>query len=178
MSLVRTLTSVLIIAVLNCADANLPNLITKPRNFTAVEGADILLPCEVEHIGAYKSGWLKIHEPNSIDTLLTVGHLTIVGNTRYQVRDTSLFIQNVKQLDTGVYTCRVNTEPPMQVTHQLVVKKTTTQPVTLVTQQLNHTTHSNHRISKLLNADDVNGASTINCAHPALIVLLTVLLAN
>ena len=99
-----------------------------PGTVVLAEGEEAVVRCEVWHQANYTVMWSKAHRAG--DRLLTVngetvtrdGRVGVVHEERKEEIDNYLLtISSLTAADSGLYTCEVNTEPPLRSFYQLEV---------------------------------------------------------
>ncbi|KAK0177522.1 hypothetical protein PV328_001569 [Microctonus aethiopoides] len=97
-----------------------PHFEGESQNVTAQAGATVILDCKISLLQGKTVSWVRRHEDGEKMTLLTYGHQTYTGDSRYTVEfqypdNWRLKIRNVNSSDEGQYECQISTHPPMTI---------------------------------------------------------------
>ncbi|CAL1534820.1 unnamed protein product [Lymnaea stagnalis] len=104
-----------ILVYLPCVTSLRPNMDNTITNMTVIEGRTAILPCIVSNLGRHQ---VKVVWLDKWKTVLTLNEGRIIDDARYSVSHQSdeewnLHLDKVKYGDQGLFTCQINTEPPM-----------------------------------------------------------------
>ncbi|KAL8610799.1 hypothetical protein ACOMHN_016782 [Nucella lapillus] len=103
--------------------ANYPHFLTTQTTITTRVGSDVVLPCHVNSLRKSLVMWFK--DERGGGKVLSLRKKVHSGDRRHKIMHTqkpewSLQIRKVKPDDLGIYTCVVNTSPPITRTVELV----------------------------------------------------------
>ncbi|XP_053203011.1 protein amalgam-like [Panonychus citri] len=98
---------------------NHPKIKSKALTLAANEGDTITFPCEVDDLGSLSVTWGS--KKGSNVTQLFFGSYRFLQDDRVYLDGTNLVIKNVKQTDSGIYTCKVSTDKEISVNHTFFV---------------------------------------------------------
>ena len=109
------------------AFSQLPHLEHTSTNnlHSAEEGDEVRLPCTVRNQGNNTVLWTKSHPGG--DNVLTVNKVRVTPDTRVNLIHNEggevyiLLISNLTVADSGLYSCELNTQPPLRSFHKLQV---------------------------------------------------------
>ena len=101
---------------------------TSTDNFhSAEEGDEVRLTCRVRNQGNNTVLWTKSHPGG--DNVLTVNRVRVTPDTRVNLIHNEggevyiLLISNLTIADSGLYSCELNTQPPLRSFHKLQVEE-------------------------------------------------------
>ena len=95
--------------------------------YSAGEGDEVKLPCTVRNQGNNTVLWTKSHPGG--DNVLTVNRVRVTPDMRVNLIHNGggevyiLTISNLTIADSGLYSCELNTQPPLRSFHKLQVEK-------------------------------------------------------
>jgi hypothetical protein len=121
------------------AATNQPQILSNPVNVDAYEGESVSLPCEIEDLGEFVVLWSKGPAAASVGSaILFAGNTKVFAGTTYKVHHPpnstshTLIISEVDLKDAGEFTCKVSTNPPIEVVHKISVAVRKPPPVEVV----------------------------------------------
>lgn len=111
--------------------ANYPHFLTTQTTVTTRVGSDVVLPCHVNNLRKSLVMWFKDRQAGG--KVLSLRKKIHSGDKRHKVLHTqrpewSLQVRRVQPEDFGIYTCVVNTQPPISRTIELLDGQPDKQP--------------------------------------------------
>ncbi|KAG5669206.1 hypothetical protein PVAND_017099 [Polypedilum vanderplanki] len=96
-------------------EENEPEFLQPFLKFIVPVGHNVTFRCEFKNLGNFKIGWIK---ENDNKLVLALGSRMITQDLRISANLNEnfyeLYITKVDLNDSGIYACRVNTDPPKQ----------------------------------------------------------------
>lgn len=92
-----------------------PRIQTQARTYQVEAGAEVVLECRVQHLGAMVLMWKQ--GPR----VLTAGSMVVRRDRRLRLEGTNLVISDLEPEDSGEYDCEIeaDSDRPISVTHRL-----------------------------------------------------------
>lgn len=99
-----------------------PEFQVDSQTLTAKKGDTITIPCQTAEDTPYVVIVKKEAQGDEAEKLIFVGELKVHMDRRYKLNNGAVEIANLRRSDAGKYICRIESQPPMEVTHELDIQ--------------------------------------------------------
>lgn len=99
-----------------------PDFPVGPQHLVAKEGETINIPCQTSADTPYVIIVKKKATETEKEELLYVGTVKVPPSRRYKLNGGQVEISNLRASDSGTYICRLESQPPVEVEHQVEVQ--------------------------------------------------------
>ncbi|XP_042207231.1 protein amalgam-like isoform X2 [Homarus americanus] len=99
-----------------------PEFAMGPQHLVAKEGDTININCQPNEESPYVILVKKAATETSKAKILFVGDVKVQRNRRYKLNGHMVEISNIRASDAGTYICSVETQPPLEIKHELEVQ--------------------------------------------------------